>query len=66
MLMHGDADPVVPFSCLAQAVEALTANGVDVDSHVCPGGGHGIDDAGLKLGVEFLVRVFAANQEFDK
>jgi phospholipase/carboxylesterase len=66
MLIHGDADPVVPFSCLGLAVEALTANGVDVGSHGCPGLGHGIDDAGLKLGVEFLARVFGANQVFDK
>jgi phospholipase/carboxylesterase len=66
MLIHGDADPVVPFSSLALAVEALTANGVDVGSHVCAGVGHGIDDAGLRLGQEFLARVFAANQVFDK
>ena len=66
MLIHGDADPVVPFSCLGLAVEALAASGVDVGSHVCPGLGHGIDESGLKLGVEFLGRVFAANQAFDK
>ena len=58
MLIHGDADPVVPFSSLGLAVEALRAAGVDVTSHVCPGLGHGIDDAGLRLGQEFLGRVF--------
>ena len=57
MLVHGDADPVVPFSSLALAVGELEANGVDVGSHVCPGLGHGIDDAGLKIGLDFLGRV---------
>lgn len=58
MLIHGDADPVVPFSSLAGAVGALEANGLDVDSHVCPGLGHGIGADGLRLGMEFLGRVF--------
>ncbi len=59
MLVHGDADPVVPFSSLADAVSELEANGVGDDSHVCPGLGHGIDADGLRLGLEFLGRVFA-------
>ncbi len=59
MLVHGDADPVVPFSSLADAIGELEANGVGVDSHVCPGLGHGIDSDGLRLGLEFLGRVFA-------
>ena len=59
MLVHGDADPVVPFSSLARAVGELKANGVGVGSHVCPGLGHGIDAEGLRLGLEFLGRVFA-------
>ena len=59
MLIHGDADPVVPFSSLALAVEVLATNSVEVGSHVCAGTGHGIDEAGLKLGMEFLGRVFA-------
>ena len=58
MLIHGDADPVVPFSSLSLAVGELEANGLDVGSHVCPGMGHGIDADGLRLGVEFLARVF--------
>ena len=59
MLVHGDADPVVPFSSLAEAVGELEANGLDVRSHVCSGLGHGIDADGLKIGLEFLARVFA-------
>ena len=58
MLVHGDADPVVPFSFLNLAVGALQANGLDVGSHVCPNLGHGIDEEGLRLGMDFLGRVF--------
>ena len=59
MLVHGDADPVVPYSSLAEAVGALEANGLDVGFHVCSGLGHGIDAEGLEQGMEFLGRVFA-------
>ena len=58
LLIHGDADPVVPFSSLGLAGGELEANGVGVGSHVCSGLGHGIDAEGLRLGVEFLARVF--------
>ncbi len=58
MLVHGDADPVVPFSSLGLAVGTLQANGLEVASHVCPRMGHGIDEEGLRLGMDFLGRVF--------
>jgi phospholipase/carboxylesterase len=57
LLVHGDADPVVPPQSLPQAVKVLAAVGVPVESALRPGLGHGIDEEGLRLGREFLVRV---------
>jgi phospholipase/carboxylesterase len=57
LLVHGDADPMVPFTALKQAETALTALGFDVATHTSPGLGHSIDAAGLRLGQQFLTRV---------
>jgi phospholipase/carboxylesterase len=57
LLVHGDADPVVPFGALARAESALTAAGVAVETLTCPGLGHGIDEAGLKRAAGFLQAV---------
>jgi phospholipase/carboxylesterase len=54
LLIHGDADPVVPFDALAQAETALAAAGVTVETLICPSLGHGIDEAGLKRAAAFL------------
>jgi phospholipase/carboxylesterase len=59
LLVHGDADPMVPVAALPQAESALTPLGFDVATHVSPGLGHSIDEAGLRLGGEFLARVLA-------
>ena len=57
LLVHGDADPVIPATALPQAQAALQAVGVEVATHVSRGLGHSIDQAGLQLGGEFLQRV---------
>jgi phospholipase/carboxylesterase len=59
LLIHGDADPMIPLAGLFQAKEALTRQGFSVESHVSPGLGHSIDEAGLDLGGRFLERVLA-------
>jgi phospholipase/carboxylesterase len=56
LLIHGDADPMIPVTALHQAKAALR-NGFSVASHVSPGLGHSIDMAGLQLGGQFLARV---------
>ena len=56
LLVHGEADPMVPFTALKHAQTALTALGFDVAAHASPGLGHSIDAAGLRLGQEFLAR----------
>jgi phospholipase/carboxylesterase len=57
LLIHGDADPVVPVSALQAAASVFEALGFPVATHVSRGLEHSIDPAGLRLGAEFLARV---------
>lgn len=57
LLVHGDADQVVPPDSLPSAVAALQHAGVPVEAVTRPGLGHGIDEEGLRRGRDFLVRV---------
>jgi len=59
LLVHGDADDVLPVSSLARAQSALADLGFSVSSHVSPRLGHGIDEAGIRLGQAFLLRQLA-------
>jgi len=54
LLVHGDADPLMPFASMANAQKTLAAAGVPVETFACPGLGHAIDQAGLQRGGEFL------------
>lgn len=54
LLVHGDADEVVPFQSMAAAEGALRAAGFGVQVAARPGLGHGIDEAGLQLGAAML------------
>ena len=54
LLVHGEADEVVPFASLGQARDGLAAAGLPVETLSCPGLGHGIDPAGLERGAAFL------------
>ena len=54
LLVHGDADGIVPVQSLDQAEAALAANKVPVRAHVRPGLAHGIDEEGIRLAQEFL------------
>ncbi len=53
-LMHGDADPVVPYESLAAAVSVLGAHEVPVRWHCARGVAHGIDAEELALGGDFI------------
>jgi phospholipase/carboxylesterase len=59
LLVHGDADEVLPVDCLYQAKSRLEDLGFAVAAHVAPRLGHSIDEMGLKLGADFLARRFA-------
>ena len=57
LLVHGDADPMVPIAAFHHAQAELKRLGLEVTSHVSRGLGHSIDMDGLKLGDAFLSRV---------
>ena len=58
LLIHGDADDLIPVQALILSTQALAALEVPVEWHVSNGIGHGIDDEGLRHGGEFLARRF--------
>ncbi|HVB68320.1 MAG TPA: prolyl oligopeptidase family serine peptidase [Acetobacteraceae bacterium] len=60
LLVHGEADEVVPVARSRDAEMTLRQAGVPVESTFVPRLGHGIDPTGLSVGGLFLQRVFAA------
>jgi phospholipase/carboxylesterase len=54
LLVHGDADEVVPPSSLPEAADALVAAGVETYAHVSKGTAHGIAPDGLGLALGFI------------
>lgn len=60
LLVHGDADPMIPADALFASAGALGAAGAAVQWHLSPGVGHGIDPAGLALGGIFLSMAFSS------
>jgi phospholipase/carboxylesterase len=59
LLVHGEADEVVPVSRSRDAAATLHAAGVPVEAHYIPRLGHGIDDTGISLGALALQKGFA-------
>jgi phospholipase/carboxylesterase len=60
LLVHGEADEVVPAHRSHEAEQALRAAEVPVEAVYVPRLGHGIDDTGLAMGALSLQRAFAA------
>lgn len=54
MLIHGDADDMVPVSSLPEAANALTLAEFEVYTHVSKGTGHGIAPDGLGVALQFI------------
>ncbi len=59
LLVHGDADPMVPFAAMGEAEVEFKTLGFEISAHAAPGLGHSIDEAGLRLGGAFLARVLS-------
>ncbi len=59
LVVHGEADDVVPAAAGRAAEQALRAAGVPVEALYRPGLGHGIDDAGLTAGLRVLRAAYA-------
>jgi phospholipase/carboxylesterase len=57
LLIHGDADGIVPLSAYHHAHAELERLGFPLEGHVSHGLGHGVDPDGIALGGKFLQRV---------
>ena len=58
LLIHGDADPMIPPAALFASATALGQADAAVQWHISPGTGHSIDETGLVMGGDFLLRAF--------
>jgi len=58
LLVHGDADEVIPAAALFLSANALAKREVPCQWHLSAGLGHGIDGEGLRQGGLFLTRAF--------
>jgi phospholipase/carboxylesterase len=54
LLVHGTADPMVPFASMAAAETSLREAGIAVETLARPGLPHSIDQEGLGRGAQFL------------
>ena len=54
LLVHGDQDPMVPYTDMAAAEQALSAAEFEVYTHTSNGTGHGIAPDGLGVALGFL------------
>jgi phospholipase/carboxylesterase len=62
LLVHGEADDLIPAQALLHATQALAALEVPVEWHISAGLGHGIDEEGLRQGGDFLARRLRARR----
>ncbi|MDO5659002.1 MAG: alpha/beta fold hydrolase [Paracoccus sp. (in: a-proteobacteria)] len=58
LLIHGDADPMVPYADMQLAGDALSAAGFETYAHTMRGTGHGIAPDGLSVALGFLRQRF--------
>jgi phospholipase/carboxylesterase len=54
LMIHGEADPIVPFATMTASKELLKAHGVPAKSMRRPGVGHEMDDDGIIAAGDFL------------
>lgn len=60
LLIHGDADPIVPFAAMEAARAGLSAAGIEVATFPRPGLPHSIDEEGIDAGADFLAGALKA------
>lgn len=58
LLIHGDADDMIPVKALFLAVEALKEHGIEPEWHIAHQVGHGIDQESAELAGTFLAKGF--------
>ena len=59
VLIHGDADDVVPISSMYEAEKVLNKINVRFSTHVSKNIGHGIAPDGLSKALEFIKKIFS-------
>ncbi len=59
ILIHGDADDVVPISSMYEAEKVLNKINVRFSTHVSKNIGHGIAPDGLSKALEFIKKIFS-------
>ncbi len=59
LLVHGTADPVIPYASLAAAQAGLQAVSIAVTAATRPGLAHAIDEEGVAIGGAFIAAAFA-------
>ena len=59
LLIHGDADQLIPVEALLHAAQGLAALDVPTEWHISAGVAHGVDEEGIRQGGEFLAKSFA-------
>lgn len=57
LLIHGDADELIPVAAIFSAAQGLAAAEIPVEWHISRGVPHGIGPDGLELGLRFLQRI---------
>ena len=58
LLVHGDADDVIPVEAMFQSAEALAKADIPAQWRLTPGLGHGIDPDGLMQSATFVAQAF--------
>jgi phospholipase/carboxylesterase len=58
LLIHGEADEMIPADALFMSAATLGHAGACVQWHLSPGIGHSIDETGLMMGGAFLTQAF--------
>jgi phospholipase/carboxylesterase len=58
VLVNGDQDELIPVQKQQIAVKQLGAVGIEVKGHIRPNLGHSIDAEGIKIGCDFLEKIF--------
>lgn len=57
VMVHGDSDELLAVSEMETAAATLRDCGVEIDTHIRPGLGHGIDEEGIRVGLAFVQNV---------
>jgi phospholipase/carboxylesterase len=60
LLVHGDADDMIPIGAMHAALAVLATSGLSVRWHVAEGVGHGIDQESMEIAGRFLADALGA------